>query len=57
MVYNFNGFKLGVVGYTLPELPNLIFPGYLDPFVITDPVAAVNQATGLRAPEARGSTA
>jgi 2',3'-cyclic-nucleotide 2'-phosphodiesterase (5'-nucleotidase family)/predicted AlkP superfamily phosphohydrolase/phosphomutase len=36
------GFKLGVIGYTLPELPTLIFPGYLDPFVITDPVAAVN---------------
>jgi len=43
-VYNFNGFKLGVIGYTLTELPTLIFPGYLDPFVITDPVTAVNQA-------------
>ena len=36
-VFNFEGFKLGVVGFTLPELPTLIFPGYLDPFVITNP--------------------
>ncbi len=42
-VFNMDGFKLAVVGYTLPQLPELIFPGYLDPFVITDPAAAVNQ--------------
>ena len=36
------GFKLGVVGYTLPELATLIFPGYLDPFMVTPPAAAVN---------------
>ncbi len=49
-VYNFAGFKLGLVGFTLPELPTLIFPGNLDPFVVTDPVAAVNKATAdLRA--------
>ena len=48
-VFNFNGFKLGVVGYTLTELPTLIFPGYLDPFIVTDPVKAVNaQAAWLR---------
>jgi 2',3'-cyclic-nucleotide 2'-phosphodiesterase (5'-nucleotidase family) len=48
-VFNFRGFKLGVIGYTLPELPQLIFPGYLDPFIITDPVAAVNaEAARLR---------
>ncbi len=41
-VFNFNGFKLGVVGYTLPELATLIFPGYLDPFMVTDPTAAIN---------------
>ena len=41
-VYNFDGFKLGVIGYTLPELESLIFPGYLDPFTVTDPVAAIN---------------
>ncbi len=43
-VFDFSGFKLGVVGYTLPELPTLIFPGYLDPFRVTDPAAAINAA-------------
>ncbi len=41
-VFNFNGFKLGVVGFTLPELSTLIFPGNLDPFVVTDPKTAIN---------------
>ena len=41
-VFNFEGFKLGVVGFTLPELPTLIFPGNLDPFVVTPPAAAIN---------------
>ena len=30
------------MGYTLPYLASLIFPGYLDPFVVTDPAAAIN---------------
>jgi 2',3'-cyclic-nucleotide 2'-phosphodiesterase (5'-nucleotidase family) len=48
-VFEFDGFKLGVIGYTLTELPSLIFPGYLDPFVIKDPVATVNaEAAKLR---------
>ncbi len=48
-VFNFHGFKLGVVGYTLPELATLIFPGYLDPFTVTDPAAAINaEAAKLR---------
>jgi 2',3'-cyclic-nucleotide 2'-phosphodiesterase (5'-nucleotidase family) len=42
-VFDLDGFKLGVVGYTLPELPTLIFPGYLDPFVVTDPAIAINK--------------
>ncbi len=47
--FNFDGFKLGVVGYTLPELASLIFPGYLDPFKVTDPAAAINaEAAKLR---------
>ena len=38
-----------MIGYTLTELPTLIFPGNLDPFVVTDPVAAVNaEAAKLR---------
>ena len=44
-VFEFDGLKLGVIGYTLPELPTLIFPGYLDPFVIQDPVTTVNAET------------
>jgi 2',3'-cyclic-nucleotide 2'-phosphodiesterase (5'-nucleotidase family)/predicted AlkP superfamily phosphohydrolase/phosphomutase len=48
-VFNFDGFKLGVVGYTLPELATLIFPGNLDPFKITDPITAINtEAAKLR---------
>jgi 2',3'-cyclic-nucleotide 2'-phosphodiesterase (5'-nucleotidase family) len=47
--FSFDGFKLGVIGYTLPELASLVFPGNLDPFKVTDPVAAVNaEATRLR---------
>ncbi len=42
-IFNWVGMKIAVVGYTLPELPELIFPGNLDPFVVTDPVQAVNQ--------------
>jgi 2',3'-cyclic-nucleotide 2'-phosphodiesterase (5'-nucleotidase family) len=41
-VFDFDGFKLGVIGYTLPELATLIFPGYLDPFEVTDPATAIN---------------
>jgi 2',3'-cyclic-nucleotide 2'-phosphodiesterase (5'-nucleotidase family) len=48
-VFEFDGFKLGVIGYTLPELPTLIFPGYLDPFKVTDPATAINaEAAKLR---------
>jgi 2',3'-cyclic-nucleotide 2'-phosphodiesterase (5'-nucleotidase family)/predicted AlkP superfamily phosphohydrolase/phosphomutase len=47
--FDFNGFKLGVIGYTLPDLASLIFPGYLDPFKVTDPTAAINaEAVKLR---------
>jgi len=47
--FNLDGFKLGVVGYTLTELPSLIFPGNLDPFKVTDPIAAVSaEAAKLR---------
>jgi len=39
--FDFDGFKLGVVGYSNTNLTSLIFPGNLDPFVVTDPVAAI----------------
>jgi 2',3'-cyclic-nucleotide 2'-phosphodiesterase (5'-nucleotidase family) len=45
-VFGFEGFKLGVVGFTLPELSSLIFPGYLDPFKVTDPAIAINAEVG-----------
>jgi len=41
-VFVFDGFKLGVIGYTLPDLATLIFPGNLDPFKVTDPSVAIN---------------
>ena len=48
-VFNVGGFKLGVIGYTLPELSTLIFPGYLNPFKVIDPAAAINaEAASLR---------
>ncbi len=59
-VFNFNGFKLGVVGYTLPNLSELIFPGYLDPFEVTDPSEAIKaevaklKAKGIKAVVAVG---
>lgn len=49
-VFQFNGFRVGVIGFTLPELPTLIFPGFLDPFKVTDPAKAINaEAAKLRA--------
>jgi 2',3'-cyclic-nucleotide 2'-phosphodiesterase (5'-nucleotidase family)/predicted AlkP superfamily phosphohydrolase/phosphomutase len=48
-VFEFNGFKLGVVGFSNSDLVSLIFPGNLDPFVVTDPTDAVNtEAANLR---------
>lgn len=41
-VFNFNGFKLGVIGFSNSDLTSLIFPGNLDPFVVTDAAAAVS---------------
>ena len=48
-VFQFEGFKLGIVGFSNSDLTTLIFPGNLDPFVVTDAVAAVNaEAAKLR---------
>jgi len=50
MVWNFEGFKLGIVGFSNENLTDLIFPGNLDPFVVTPIVPAVNaEAARLRA--------
>ena len=41
-IFHFTGLKLGVIGFSNADLASLVFPGDLDPFVVTDPVAAVN---------------
>ncbi len=48
-VFEFEGFKLGVIGFSNADLTSLIFPGNLDPFVVTDAVTAINsEAAKLR---------
>jgi 2',3'-cyclic-nucleotide 2'-phosphodiesterase (5'-nucleotidase family)/predicted AlkP superfamily phosphohydrolase/phosphomutase len=42
-VLDFGSFKLGVVGFTNPDAPELVKPSSFGPFVVTDPLAAVNQ--------------
>jgi len=42
-VFNFGSFKLGVIGFTNPDAPELVFPDSFGPFVVTDPLAAVNK--------------
>lgn len=48
-VFEFDGFKLGVVGFSNADLTSLIFPGALDPFEVVGAVEAVNaEAARLR---------
>ena len=48
------GVKVGVIGFTTEDTPNLVFPGRLGPFSVTPVVAAVNaEAARLRAPGRR----
>jgi 2',3'-cyclic-nucleotide 2'-phosphodiesterase (5'-nucleotidase family) len=42
-VIDFGGIKLGVIGFTNPDAPQLVKPSSFGPFVVTDPLAAVNQ--------------
>ncbi|MGQ0604403.1 MAG: alkaline phosphatase family protein [Anaerolineales bacterium] len=47
---HFLGFRSGFVGFSNADLTSLIFPGNLDPFVVTDAVAAIKaEAAKLRA--------
>jgi 2',3'-cyclic-nucleotide 2'-phosphodiesterase (5'-nucleotidase family)/predicted AlkP superfamily phosphohydrolase/phosphomutase len=49
-VFNFNGFKLGVIGFSNSDLTTLIFPGNLGPFEVTPAAAAINaEAMKLKA--------
>lgn len=38
----FDGFKLAIVGFSNSDLTTLIFPGNLDPFVVTDAKTTIN---------------
>ena len=42
-VFNFGNFRLGVIGFTNADAPTLVTPGSFDPFVVTDPTAAVSK--------------
>jgi len=48
MTFNFDGGKLGLIGFSNPDIPELTAPGSLGPFHVADPLAAVNaEATRL----------
>jgi 2',3'-cyclic-nucleotide 2'-phosphodiesterase (5'-nucleotidase family)/predicted AlkP superfamily phosphohydrolase/phosphomutase len=42
-LFDFGPFKLGIIGFSNTDIPELTKPGSLGPFVVTDPLAAVNQ--------------
>ena len=42
-VVTVNDVKIGIVGFSNPDIPELTKPGALGPFVVTDPVDAVNK--------------
>ncbi len=49
-VFDFDGVKLGMIGFSNDDLPTLTFPTALGPFHVTDSLAAVNaEAARLRA--------
>ena len=45
-VFNFGDFKVGIIGFSNTDIPILTKPGSLGPFVVTDPLAAVNKRAG-----------
>jgi len=49
-VFAFDGFKLGLIGFSNEDIPQLTFPGALGPFHLTGATAAVNtEAAALKA--------
>jgi len=42
-VFDFDGFKLGLIGFSNEDIPELTFPGVLGPFHVEPALAAVNQ--------------
>jgi 2',3'-cyclic-nucleotide 2'-phosphodiesterase (5'-nucleotidase family)/predicted AlkP superfamily phosphohydrolase/phosphomutase len=50
VVDTFDGAKVGFIGFSNPDIPELTAPGALGPFQVTDPVAAVSaEAARLKA--------
>ncbi len=48
-VFSFDGFKLGVIGFSNSDLTTLIFPGNLDPFQVADAATTITaEAARLR---------
>jgi 2',3'-cyclic-nucleotide 2'-phosphodiesterase (5'-nucleotidase family)/predicted AlkP superfamily phosphohydrolase/phosphomutase len=47
VVFTINGVDIGFVGFSNEDLTTLIFPGNLDPFVITDSTTAVNDEAAV----------
>ena len=41
--FDFGGVKVGVIGFSNPDIPLLVTPGSLGPFHVEDPLAAVNR--------------
>jgi 2',3'-cyclic-nucleotide 2'-phosphodiesterase (5'-nucleotidase family) len=41
--FDFGGVKVGVIGFSNPDIPILVTPGSLGPFHVEDPTAAVNK--------------
>ena len=53
-MFNFDGFKLGLIGFTNEDAPTLVFPGAFGPFHVDDATAAVNaEAAKLKAQKDR----
>ena len=58
--FDFGGEQLAVIGFELPDLTELVFPGNVDPFHVTDPATAINdeaadlEASGVHAIVAAG---
>jgi len=42
-VFEFDAAKVGVVGFSNPDIPQLIFPGRLENFIVLDPVTTTQQ--------------
>jgi 2',3'-cyclic-nucleotide 2'-phosphodiesterase (5'-nucleotidase family)/predicted AlkP superfamily phosphohydrolase/phosphomutase len=49
VLVNYNGFKLGLIGFSNADIADLVRPGALGPFHVSDAVAAINaEAARLR---------